>query len=138
VRVDPVSLAVLDMGAGDGLIDWIKALHTNLLIEGRSGRSIIGWIGVGLLALAMIGVVLWWPQPGQWRAAVTADPRARGVRLDTPVFPNTSGGLRDPKNTSRFPGRTGPSRFRLGDVAQFQEDDGHATRSGGALTPGHR
>ena len=78
VRVDPVSLAVLDMGAGDRLIDWVKALHTNLLIEGRSGRSIIGWIGVGLLALAMIGVVLWWPQPGQWRAAVTADPRARG------------------------------------------------------------
>ena len=56
---------------GDGVIDWIKALHTNLLIEGRSGRSIIGWIGVGLLALAMIGVVLWWPPPGQWRAAFT-------------------------------------------------------------------
>jgi uncharacterized iron-regulated membrane protein len=78
VRIDPVSLAVVDPPAGDGLIDWIKALHTNLLIEGRSGRSIIGWIGVGLLALAMLGVVLWWPPPGQWRAAVTADPRARG------------------------------------------------------------
>ena len=34
VRIDPVSLAVLDPQDGSGLIDWIKALHTNLLTEG--------------------------------------------------------------------------------------------------------
>ena len=66
----------------DGVIDWIKALHTNLLIEGRSGRSIIGWIGVGLLALAMIGVVLWWPQPG--RVARGVHDRSAGARSCVP------------------------------------------------------
>ncbi len=69
--------------AGDGLIDWIKALHTNLLIEGRSGRSIIGWIGVGLLALAMIGVVLWWPPSGHGGAGRSPRICGRGVMCST-------------------------------------------------------
>jgi integrase len=36
-----------------------------------------------------------------WEVADLQRRRARGVRLDTPVFPNTSGGWRDPKNTRR-------------------------------------
>jgi hypothetical protein len=75
VRIDPVSLATLDRQDGIGVIDWIKALHTNLLTEDRSGRSIIGWVGVGLLALV---AMLWWPPPERWRAAFTIDPRATG------------------------------------------------------------
>ena len=78
VRIDPVSLATLDRQDGSGVIDWIKALHTNLLTEDRSGRSIIGWVGVGLLALVVVGVVLWWPPPERWREAFTIDPRATG------------------------------------------------------------
>jgi uncharacterized iron-regulated membrane protein len=78
VRIDPVSLAPLDRQDGSGVIDWIKALHTNLLTVDRSGRSIIGWVGVGLLALVVVGVVLWLPPPERWREAFTIDPRATG------------------------------------------------------------
>ena len=80
--IDPVSLAVIDrQPAGASAYDWIKSLHTNLMIEGRTGRSIIGWFGVGLILLAILGIPLWWPPPGRWRAAVTFDPRAQGQVL---------------------------------------------------------
>ncbi|MEJ0018966.1 MAG: PepSY-associated TM helix domain-containing protein [Acetobacteraceae bacterium] len=82
IVVDPVSLTVLDrQPGGNSVFDWIKSLHTNLLVEGRSGRSIIGWFGVGLIALALIGIPLWWPPPQRWRAAFMVDPRARGHLL---------------------------------------------------------
>jgi len=47
--------------------------------------------------------------------------------MDEPVFANSLGGLRDPKNTRRdFRAALGQSRLRVGDDAQLQEDDGHA------------
>jgi len=81
VRIDPVTLAVLDTNVGTGFFNWVKTLHTNLLIEGRTGRSVISWVGVGLLALTALGVVVWWPMSGRWCAALTIDPRGAGYPL---------------------------------------------------------
>ena len=36
-----------------------------------------------------------------WAVADLLRPRARGARLDEPVFPDSLGGLRDPSNTRR-------------------------------------
>jgi uncharacterized iron-regulated membrane protein len=74
-----VSLAVLDRQPPTAsAFEWVRSLHTNLLLEGRAGRSVVGWFGVGLTALAVIGVPLWWPPCGSWRTAFTLDMTLRG------------------------------------------------------------
>jgi len=78
VIIDPVSLTVLDKQTGSDAIDWVRALHTNLLIEGSTGRSVVGWTGVGLLALAHDCVVIWWPEHGRCEQGSPSDPSARG------------------------------------------------------------
>lgn len=42
---------------------WIFHLHTELLM-GSAGETFTGWLAIGMLVLALIGIVLWWPQ--QW------------------------------------------------------------------------
>lgn len=83
VRIDPVSLAVLEGKApgGDSLLRQIFRLHANFLIPDRTGREVIGWLGVAMLALGITGLVLWWPRAGRWAAAFTVKRGARGVRL---------------------------------------------------------
>lgn len=79
---DPVSLTVLETKAPTaGLMRQIFLLHANLLAPGRTGREIVGWLGVVMLALGVSGLVLWWPRPGRWKAAFTVKPGARGLRL---------------------------------------------------------
>ncbi|PWC86963.1 hypothetical protein TSH100_11295 [Azospirillum sp. TSH100] len=56
-------------------------LHGNLLIRDRSGRELVGWLGVAMLVLGVSGLVLWWPRPGRWKAAFTVKAGARGLRL---------------------------------------------------------
>lgn len=80
--IDPVSLAVLETRAPTaGPLRQVFLLHANLLTPGRTGREIVGWLGVVMLALGVSGLVLWWPRPGRWKAAFTVKPGARGVRL---------------------------------------------------------
>jgi uncharacterized iron-regulated membrane protein len=64
LTVDPVTLAVVSVEPATQPY-WRLAhdLHENLLIPLSGGRSIIGWIGVGLLVLAITGVPLWWQRP---------------------------------------------------------------------------
>jgi uncharacterized iron-regulated membrane protein len=82
VFVDPASLAVLDVRAGDpGLLRWIFRLHANLTTHDRSGRAIVGWLGGAMTFFGFSGIVLWWPAQGQWRRAFTVQRGARGFRL---------------------------------------------------------
>jgi uncharacterized iron-regulated membrane protein len=82
VYVDPVSLEVI----GDqernrtALSDFMHQLHGSLLIGGREGRSVVGWLGVGMTLLGITGLVLWWPKGGAWRNAF-------GVRRDAKGYP---------------------------------------------------
>ena len=86
--IDPVSLAVLQTRHPSAVYRWVHSLHENLLIPAYAGRTIVGWFGMGLLLLALSGVVLWWPltlRPGRWRAAMTVTKGARGARLQREV-----------------------------------------------------
>ena len=44
ITVDPVTLAV-QVSENGGFMRQIHMLHANLLIAGRDGRSIVGWLG---------------------------------------------------------------------------------------------
>ncbi len=82
LRIDPVTLAPLGPAQpSGGVLEWIRRLHTNFLVPDLGGRAIVGWVGVGLVILSLIGIPLWWPKPGQWREAFTIAPAARGVRF---------------------------------------------------------
>ncbi len=85
VLLDAASLRVQAVRqTPDRFYRWIHALHENLL-SGPLGRGVIGWIGVGLLCLALSGVVLWWPAPGRLKAALTVTPGATGWLLQRQV-----------------------------------------------------
>ena len=81
VLVDPVSLATLGTRHASAVYLWVRALHEGLLLPAPLGRSVVGWFGLGLLVLALSGLVLWWPSPGRWRAAFAVSGAARGARL---------------------------------------------------------
>jgi uncharacterized iron-regulated membrane protein len=61
----------------DGFYRWVHSLHEDLL-NGPTGRLVVGWIGVGLLFLAVSGVVLWWPAAGGWKHAFIVSRHAKG------------------------------------------------------------
>jgi uncharacterized iron-regulated membrane protein len=69
VFVDPVSLEVLGTreGARTPLSDFMHGLHGSFLVGGRDGRSIVGWMGVGMTFLGISGLILWWPRKGAWK-----------------------------------------------------------------------
>lgn len=85
LSIDPVSLAVTGGAnpaqASGGFLRTVHILHGNLLIRDRSGRELVGWLGVAMLVLGVSGLVLWWPRPGRWKAAFTVKAGARGIRL---------------------------------------------------------
>ena len=55
----------------------VHDIHGSMLVGGREGRALVGWFGVGMLALGISGVVLWWPK-GSWRGAYGVRKDARG------------------------------------------------------------
>lgn len=70
--VDPATLAIL--GSRDPSATGLRQLfllHANATIRDRSGREIIGWLGVVMLGLGLSGLYLWWPRAGRWRQAFT-------------------------------------------------------------------
>jgi uncharacterized iron-regulated membrane protein len=81
VGVDVVSTQVLWVRQDpDQIYRWAHSLHETLLL-GLQGRSVIGWIGVGLLLLALLGIPLWWPPQRRWRSGFTVTPSAGGWRF---------------------------------------------------------
>ena len=78
ILIDPVSLQVL--GTQQAMTGWVRFfhdLHGHLFISGGLGRELVGWLGVGLLFLGCSGLYLWWPRPGQWKAAFMVRRKAR-------------------------------------------------------------
>ena len=82
IRVDPETLTpVLPPEVRAGPLDWMRRLHTDFLLPEFGGRSIVGWVGVGLLLLAIIGIPVWWPAQGEWRRSFTLSTSAQGYRF---------------------------------------------------------
>lgn len=46
------------------------------LLQGKTGREVLGWLAVAWIALLLAGVYLAWPRPGHWRRSVSV---TRGV-----------------------------------------------------------
>src|SRR5262245_4253479 len=83
VLIDPVSLEIL--GTEQAMTGWVRFfhdLHGHLFIAGGLGRELVGWLGVALLVLGCSGLYLWWPKPGQWKAAFTVRRTAKGLRFN--------------------------------------------------------
>jgi uncharacterized iron-regulated membrane protein len=81
VGVDVVSTTPLWVRQDpDSLYRWVHALHETLFL-GLAGRGVVGWIGVGLLLLALSGIPLWWPPRRRWKSGFTVAPEARGWQL---------------------------------------------------------
>jgi uncharacterized iron-regulated membrane protein len=69
--VDPYSGALKGTRrAGDSLNGFLLDLHMHLL-SGKSGEQVMGWAGLGALALCLAGLWLWWPRRGNCRKALS-------------------------------------------------------------------
>ncbi len=55
---------------GDYAMTWIYDLHYELLLD-KTGKIIMGIIGIFLLVTVMFGVYLWWPKAGKFKTALT-------------------------------------------------------------------
>lgn len=83
ILIDPVTLQVLEtQQAMTGWVRFFHDLHGHLFIPGGLGRELVGWLGVALLVLGCSGLYLWWPRPGQWKAAFLVRRNARGLRFN--------------------------------------------------------
>jgi uncharacterized iron-regulated membrane protein len=78
--VDPASLAILDVREGfrSSFMRTVHDIHGSMLVGGREGRSFVGWLGVGMLALGITGIVLWWPRGNRWKDAYGVKKGATG------------------------------------------------------------
>jgi uncharacterized iron-regulated membrane protein len=83
ILIDPVSLKILEtQQAMTGWVRFFHDLHGHLFIAGGLGRELVGWLGVALLVLGCSGLYLWWPRPGQWKAAFVVRRTAKGLRFN--------------------------------------------------------
>jgi uncharacterized iron-regulated membrane protein len=65
VYLDPPTARVLDVvDFRSSLFGWLHRFHENLTIPKYSGRTIVGWVGIGMLILSLTGIWLWWPRSG--------------------------------------------------------------------------
>jgi uncharacterized iron-regulated membrane protein len=80
--LDPVSGQVLATRTQTppALVGIAHQMHEAMLMGG-AGRTLVAWLGVGMLFLGMSGLYLWWPKTGQWKNAFIVRRKARGVRL---------------------------------------------------------
>jgi len=63
VYLDPATGRVLDKAEfRNSLVGFLHRFHENLTIPQYSGRSVVGWAGVGMLLLSLSGIYLWWPR----------------------------------------------------------------------------
>lgn len=70
VTLDPASGQVLASRFwGSFAATWLFDLHYTLLLE-DTGRTLVGLLGLALLLALVLGLLLWWPRRGHWRAAL--------------------------------------------------------------------
>ena len=76
----PVSLEVLGTreGVRTPVSDLMHGLHGSFSLGGRTGRPIVGWMGVGMTFLGISGLILWWPRKGAWKNSIGVRKNARG------------------------------------------------------------
>ena len=105
LKADIPDLARFMLATGQRIGECLGVLWMEVDLIGRRvevSSTVIRWTGHGLVRKSTKSRagqrILLLPS---WEVADLQRRRARGVRLDTPVFPNTSGGWRDPKNTRR-------------------------------------
>lgn len=80
VSVDPVTLAVVrDVYWGSSVSTWIYELHYRLLM-GSAGGTVMGLIGVCLLAMLVAGIVLWWRSGRTLRSRLSFDRKGTRAR----------------------------------------------------------
>lgn len=65
--------------SGTYFSSYVYMLHHTLLL-GKTGKLLIGYSGIAILCMLLIGLYLWWPQEGQWRKALTIKKGARRTR----------------------------------------------------------
>jgi uncharacterized iron-regulated membrane protein len=65
---------------GDYVMTWIYDLHYELLLD-KTGKIIMGIIGIFLLVSVVIGVYLWWPKSGKFKSALTFKAKASKERF---------------------------------------------------------
>ncbi|HVZ27593.1 MAG TPA: PepSY-associated TM helix domain-containing protein [Rhizomicrobium sp.] len=83
IYVDPVSGDILGHASAaprNSPVGLARQLHESMLM-GAAGRTLVAWLGVGMLFLGLSGLYLWWPKKGQWKFAFGVRRTARGFRL---------------------------------------------------------
>jgi uncharacterized iron-regulated membrane protein len=65
---DPCSQKVLGV-TNIRWVDWMVDLHHNLL-AGKTGRQVVGAIGIGLLLISLSGLIVWLVSNPRWRTAL--------------------------------------------------------------------
>jgi uncharacterized iron-regulated membrane protein len=91
VTFDPTSLQVRRSGFwGDDPLTWIYNLHYSLLLE-RSGRMVVGGVGLFMVFSLVSGASLWWPSRA--RMASSLMPRLRPGRVRRTYDLHVLGGL---------------------------------------------
>jgi uncharacterized iron-regulated membrane protein len=76
---DPVSGRVMGTQQS-GWIDWMIDLHRNLL-SGKTGRKIVGVIGIVLFLLSATGLMMWLAGARNWRAWISVRRNGSSVRF---------------------------------------------------------
>lgn len=73
VSLDPTTLEVVrDVRWGNTVSTWVYELHYRLLM-GRSGATVMGVIGVGVIVMLLAGVILWWRAGRSMRSRLRFD-----------------------------------------------------------------
>ena len=105
LKADVPDLARFMLATGQRIGECLGVLWMEVDLVGcrvEVSSTVIRWTGHGLVRKSTKSRagqrILLLPS---WAVADLQRRRARGVRLDAPVFPNTCGGWRDPKNTRR-------------------------------------
>lgn len=78
VSVSPTDaevLAVRTWGTTTSTMTWVYRLHYTLL-AGKTGKTVVGFMGLLLMVFCISGAVLWWPKlhkrgSGKWKRAFT-------------------------------------------------------------------
>lgn len=78
--LDPVTGRVLGELPERSIVRTVQDLHFDLL-GGRTGRLVNGIGAIGLLLMAITGIVIWWPGIAAWRRAFLVDFRRSWRRI---------------------------------------------------------